>query len=326
MKHHMGLQRDPFPLIFAQGNAVTRLACLAFFGLADSPRARMCLLSLIKGQRADGAFPSRFDAEQWGMRETVRNTLLFLAVGLPSDGVNVDVAVRFILRHQGADGGWSENRSLDIPPHVIELTNQQSVTWLTADAVELLRQVELEEGVECQAALAWLRSMQRSDGGWPCFTRHAADPQSARSDPDSTAQIAFLMRDIYGEHDPVYLRGKALFEQCLDEGARDADRGYRVRWRDGKKEPLDGYTLTALFSSWLLDPPRRFQAGYDATDPRVKRMMEALVGIQRDDGGWRPFWADESSPVYTALAVKVLVLAGTLAREDLETAVEAYAV
>lgn len=54
--------------------------------------------------------------------------------------------------------------------------------------------------------------------------------------------------------------------------------------------------------------------------------MQALVDIQREDGGWRPFWAEESSPVYTALAVKALILSGMLARGDLEADVKAYAV
>ena len=55
-------------------------------------------------------------------------------------------------------------------------------------------------------------------------------------------------------------------------------------------------------------------------------MMEALVDIQREDGGWRPFWAEESFPVYTLLAVKVLVLSGMLARKDMEVDVGAFAV
>ena len=54
-------------------------------------------------------------------------------------------------------------------------------------------------------------------------------------------------------------------------------------------------------------------------------MMEALIQAQREDGGWRPFWSEESSPVYTALAVKVLVLSGMLARGDLEADIKAYA-
>ena len=55
-------------------------------------------------------------------------------------------------------------------------------------------------------------------------------------------------------------------------------------------------------------------------------MMEALIEIQREDGGWHPFWSEESSPVYTALAVKVLVLSGMLAREDFKAAINAYAI
>jgi len=101
------------------------------------------------------------------------------------------------------------------------------------------------------------------------------------------------------------------------------ERGYRIRLRDEQREELDGYTLTHLLLSWLLDQPRRIQKGYDVSDPRVKRMMEALIDIQREDGGWRPFWSEKSSPVYTALAVKVLVLSGVLAREDLALDVEA---
>ncbi len=131
------------------------------------------------------------------------------------------------------------------------------------------------------------------------------------------------MGEIYGENDPVYRKGRELFETHLDEAIQDVERGYRFRFRDGQREELDGYTLTHLLLSWLLDPPRRIQNGYDVSDPRVKQMMEALIEIQREDGGWRPFWSEESSPVYTALAVKVLVLSGALAREDLTLDVEA---
>lgn len=92
-------------MTFTRGDEVTRLACLAFFGLEDSPQAKDCLRALIKQQRSDGGFPSQLDAEEWGMRETVRNALLLLKVGLPSEGVNVDSAVRFILEHQDLDGG-----------------------------------------------------------------------------------------------------------------------------------------------------------------------------------------------------------------------------
>jgi hypothetical protein len=321
----MKLKHDPFPLIFARGDEATKLACLEFFGLGDSPQAKADLLELVKQQHADGAFPSGLDPEHWGMRETARNALLLLKVGLPPQGVNVGSAVRFVLDHQNADGGWCENRALKIPPHMTELSTERSVTWIIADVVELLRQVGMADHPATQAALAWLKGMQNRHGGWYTYSGAIGEREDTPGDPDSSAQIAFLMGEIYGKNDPVYLKGRALFERNLDECVRDVERGYRIRFRDGQREELDAYSLTYLFLSWLLDPPRRLQSGYDASDPRAKRILEALADIQLADGGWRPFWTQESTPIYTALAVKVLVLSGMLQREDLYPDVKAYA-
>ena len=322
----MNLKHDPFPLIFTQGDEVTRLACLDFFGLRDSPPAKGCLLSLIKQQCSNGTFPSHLDRKNWGMQETVRNGLLLLKMGMPPEGVNVDSAVTFILSHQRPDGGWCENHALKLPPERTWLSNERSITWLSADVVDLLGQVGMGECSETKAAVEWLRATQNQDGGWPSLARSVGDRQSGISDPDASAQIGFLLGDLYGEDDPTYLESRELFERHLDECARDVERGYRIRLRDGEKEGLDAYHLTHLLLSWLLDPPRRFQSGYDVSDPRVKRMMEALVDIQQEDGGWRPFWTEESSPIYTCLAVKTLVLSRMFARKDLEADVKAYAV
>jgi hypothetical protein len=149
----MKLKHNPFPIVFARGDEATKLACLELFGLEDSPQAKAYLLALIKRQHSDGAFPSGFDAENWGMLETARHPLLLLKVGLGPQGVNVDSAVRFILRHQRPDGGWCENRAVKLPPERTWLSNERSVTWLTADIVDLLRQVGMGAGPECQAAV-----------------------------------------------------------------------------------------------------------------------------------------------------------------------------
>ena len=325
MSNMARLTYDPFPFVFSRGDEPTRLWCLAFFGLSDSPRGRSGLLKLLKQQRSDGTFASALDDDTWGMRETVRNGLLLLRVGLPPQGINVASAVTFILAHQNADGGWCENPSLDIPPFVqIFLSNEQSVTWVTADAIELLRQVGLGDRAECQRAVVWLRAMQNEHGGWPSY----AKPVGARrgtGDPDVTAQITFLMREIYGERDPAYRKGRELLEQHLSDTMQDVERGYRVRSADGQREEVEVYQLTHLLLSWVGDLPRRIDSGYNASDRRVKRMMEALIETQRDDGGWRPFWAEESSPVYTVLAVKALVLTGVLSRTDLEADVKVLA-
>jgi len=321
----MNLKHNPFPAIFGRGDDATKLACLEFFGLRDSPAANACLLELIKRQRSDGTFSSQFDAEHWGMLETSRHALLLLKVGMPPWGVNVGSAVRFILSHQRPDGGWSENRALQLPPERTWLSSERSITWLSADIVDLLHQVEMGERAECEAAVKWLRAMQNPHGGWPSLAPAAGEQPGGTGDPDASASITFLMGELYGADDLIYLKGRELFEIHLAECARDVERGYRIRPRDGEREQPDVYHLTHLLLSWWLDPPRRFRSGYDTGDARVRRMMEALIDIQRDDGGWRPFWSDESSPLYTLLAVKVLILSGMLVREDLEADVKAYA-
>jgi hypothetical protein len=321
----MKLKHDPFPLIFAHGDAMTQLACLAFFDLADAPHGDVCLAKLLQQQRADGTFSSQFDPESWGMRETVRHTLLLLKVGMPVMGVNVSSAVQFVLRNQNPDGGWCENPALEIPPQFTWLSNECSITWLTADVVQLLRSVGQEEQPPCQAALTWLRAMQNRQGGWPSVDREAAGQEAGLDDPDATAQIAFLMGEIYGPEDPVFQRGKRLFEHHLDACAQDAERGYWIRARDGEREEIDVYTLTHLLLSSLLDCPRRLRGGYDVNDPRVRRILEVLIEIQGQDGGWRPFFSEVSSPLYTVLAVQVLVLSGVILREELVDLVKPYA-
>jgi hypothetical protein len=320
----MRLKHDPFPLIFTHGEEALQLTCLAFFDLEDSPRARACLLALLKQQRPDGGFPSPFDEAQWGTRETVRRAHLMLEVGMPSDGVNVDLAVRFLLKQQRPDGGWSENPGLEIPSYAVEISNEQGVTWLTADVVELLRRAGRKDSAECRAALEWLRAAQNADGGWHSFKGSMGDRRGTTGDPDSTAQITFLMGEVYGHDDPTYLKGRALYERFLDECVRDVERGYQIRPRDGRRVELDAYSLTQPLIAWPLEPPRRARAGFDANEPRIRRILEALVDIQREDGGWRPFWEEESSPRYTLLAVEALVLSGAIARDDVRRNVDVY--
>ena len=322
----MMLKRDPFALIFEQGDDATRLACLALFDLADAPQGNVCLAKLIQQQRADGPFPSQFDPEAWGMRETIRHTLLLRQVGVPATDVNVNSAVQFVLRNQNPDGGWCANPALEIPPQITWLSNELSITWLTADAVELLRSMGQGEHPRCQAALTWLRATQNRHGGWSSVARDVAEQEDDLGDPDATAQITFLMGEIYGQEDPIFQRGKRLFERHLDACAQDAERGYWISARDGAREEIEVYTLTHLLLSSFVDAPRRLLGDYDVSDPRVRRILEVLVEIQSQDGGWRPFFLEESSPLYTMLAVKVLILSRAIPRDDLIDLVKPYTV
>ena len=133
------LNYNPFPIIFSQGDASTQLVCLDFFGLSESPRAQRCLRVLINQQRVDGAFPSVTESSQWGMQETIRSTLIILSHGISPEEMVVQSAVQFVLDYQGVDGGWCENPRLSIPREQVWLSNHWSISWLTADAIELLK-------------------------------------------------------------------------------------------------------------------------------------------------------------------------------------------
>ena len=312
----MKLKRDPTGFILREGDDTTKLHLLEFLGLLDTKEAKELILSLLKNQMPNGGFPSRFNKKVAGITRTCRVALLLLRCGIPPDGLNIQSAVKFLLRFQRADGGWSENPKLTIPKKVIELSSEKSVTWLTADVIELLREVGLEKSEACKRALSWLRRVQNEAGGWFMFEGAGFEG----SDPDSTAQITFLMKDVYGEDDPVYLRGKKLFERFLDDVARNADRGYYVA-PNGEKRENDIYHLTHLLLSSLVDKNRRIEAGYDLSDERVKKIVEAVVDSQLEDGGWRPFWADKSDPVYTVLTLKLLASMDALKVENLRVQV-----
>lgn len=130
-----------------------------------------------------------------------------------------------------------------------------------------------------------------------------------KPDPDTTTGIAFLMREIYGEDDQVYKRGKERFEEYLTQLAEDAERGYHI-WQ-GRQEKNDIYHLTHLFGESFV------KAGYDLHDPRVNKIVVAICETQRDDGGWRVFWAEGSDPSYSVYALELLTQLEAFSKEEL---------
>jgi hypothetical protein len=312
----MKLKRDPVGFVLEAGDHATKLHLLEFLELLDTQEARELILSLLENQMSNGGFPSRFNERIAGVTKTCRTALLLLRCGIPQDGLNIQSAVNFLLKLQREDGGWGENPELTIPKEAIEFCTEESVTWLTGDIIELLREVGLEKREACKRALSWLRRVRNEEGGWFMFEGAGVEG----SDPDSTAQITVLMRNIYGEDDPVYLKGKKLFESSLDDVARDAERGYYTAL-NGEKRENDIYHLTHLLLSSLVDKNSRIEADYDLNDKRVQKIVKAIVDSQLEDGGWRPFWSDNSDPVYTVLTLKLLASLGAVKVGDLRASV-----
>jgi hypothetical protein len=318
----MNFKYDPIPFIFAKGDPYTKLCVLEFSGLANTSPGNSLLLELLKTQNKDGGFPSKIDPNFSGAKETERIAFLLLRCGMPKDGLNLASCMKFVLKNQTEDGGFKENSKLNIPEKIIELSNQKGVTWLTADIVDHLREMGLENTKACQIGIHWLRKVEISGGGWGLFEN------DEKIDPDSSAQITFLMNDLFGGEDPLYKRGIALYEEHLSQIAKDAEAGFC--YRNGEKEEIerseirrnDIYHLTHLLGQSFFFGKRNAEAGYNVKDQRVEKIVKAIIETQREDGGWRPYWSEESDPLYTGLVLKIFFWIGALQKEKIKALIE----
>ncbi len=152
--------------------------------------------------------------------------------------LNIQSAIRFLLKNQIEQGGWGENPQLAFPKNVIELSTSEGVTWLTADIIVLLRKVGLEKNDQYIKALNWLKHMQTEKGSWSMF-----EGDRFGEDSDSSAQILFLMKDIYGTDNSIWIKGIKRFEEFLDNMVVDIERGYFTPSTGGKRRN-DIYHLT----------------------------------------------------------------------------------
>jgi len=318
----MDFKYDPIPFIFAKGDPYTKLCVLELAGLSNTPFGNSLLLELLKTQSKDGGFPSKIDPRLTGVKETERIAFLILRCGMPKESLNLASCAKFLLKHQTEDGGFKENPKIDIPEKISELSNQKGVTWLTADIVDLLREMGLENTKACQIGIHWLRKVEISGGGWGVFSEGSrlAGEDEEQIDPDSSAQITFLMKDLFGEEDPLYKRGIALYEEHLNQVAKDAEVSFH--YRKGEKEDNDIYHLTHLLGQSFFFGKRSADAGYDVKNERVGKIVKAIIQTQRDDGGWRPYWSEESDPLYTGLVLKIFFWIGALQKEEIKIIIE----
>lgn len=306
------LRYDPLPLILGRCGPAEVLALLDEADLLTTSLAHEYLLTLVSRQRPDGGFPSAFNSALFGLRETERAVRMLLHCGMGPETLNVAGALNLLLDMQRPVGGWSENPVLNLPPSAEELSTTVGVTWLTAEVAQALQEAGTADTEEAYwSALDWLYGWQCIDGGWPSLEGQD------RPDPDSSTLITFLLEEAYSESDPVVQRGLSYYDRCLSQVARDAQqRYYEVR---GERRGLDVYHLVDT----VLEPEAA-AAGYDVRDERVAAIVDAVVDIQRRDGGWRPFWLEESDPSYTAYTLRALVWVGALEREVLAEMLRRY--
>ena len=310
----MDLKYDPIPFIFEKGDLYTKLSVLEMVDLWNTTTGEKLLLELLKTQNKDGGFPSRIDPKQSGVRKTERVTYLLSRCGIPREGLSLSGCMKFLLKHQTGDGGFIENPKIDIPESMNWVSSRKGVTWLTVDIVDILKLFGRENAKVCQKAINWLRRMELPDGGWS-----SVEGQET-VDPDSSAMVTFLMKDILGEEDTLYKRGRELYEKHLDQTASDVEQGYYMR--EGKKEENDVYHLTHLLGQSFFSGKRSADSGYDIRDQRVKKIVEGLIQTQREDGGFKPYWSQEGDPLYTGLVLNILLWVKAMEKGKIKNMIE----
>jgi squalene-hopene/tetraprenyl-beta-curcumene cyclase len=330
---------------------------LASIGRADHPVAQKAVEFLVHSVRSDGSWPIDTNLATWVTTLSVNA----LAAGGDLDSLaGKDALLSWLLKQQylerhpytGADpGGWAWTdlpggvpdcddtpgallaiRHLlgaQAPAAVEDLTRRVygPVTFSDANVPQLWeRKEELgNPAFHVVCGLAWVRTLQNRDGGWPTFCSGWGNLPFDRSGSDLTAHALRALRAWV--HCSVATGVVEVLNESLNLGAsiptprtfqRVAQRGlaYLARHQrpDGSWLPLWFGNQHASDDENPTYGTARVLAAYrDLTmmnsDP-ARRGVAWLLSAQNADGGWGGTAGAPSSVEETALAVEVLLDAG----------------
>jgi squalene-hopene/tetraprenyl-beta-curcumene cyclase len=141
---------------------------LAAQGLSATSSAHRGVAWLLKAQEPDGSWFGRWGANfVYGTGAVVP---ALVAAGISPTDTRIRRAVRWLVAHQAADGGWGEDmRSYDDPDWA---GRGQSTPSQTAWALLALIAAGERDSDAASRGVGWLVENQRPDGGWdePYFT------------------------------------------------------------------------------------------------------------------------------------------------------------
>jgi len=202
-------------------------------------------------------------------------------------------ALDWLLKWQEIDGGWHENVAIILPEWMTWESTSQSVTWYTCQIGKLLQQLKMQNTKAFKKIVDFFIKSELPDGGWGAVVGRDG------LDPDSTTGIGDFLAPILGKKHPAVSRTKKMFESNL------ANLLSKIE----KEKVEDAYELTHL----VFETPSNLM--YQKGDKRIMALLEALVKVQRGDGGWLTFYSEGKSDVpITVFSLQVLVSHGVISR------------
>ena len=136
------------------------LEMLAHRGMAGTAAARRGLAWLLDAQEPDGSWFGRWGANYiYGTGAAVP---ALIAAGVDADAPPIQRAVRWLVAHQNADGGWGE----DLRSYVDDAWRGRGASTASQTAWALLALLAAGDGAALARGVGWLIANQRPDGGW----------------------------------------------------------------------------------------------------------------------------------------------------------------
>jgi squalene-hopene/tetraprenyl-beta-curcumene cyclase len=298
---------------------------LASTGRADHPVARHAVEFLVRSVRPEGSWPIDTNLSTWVTTLSVNA----LAAAGELDKLDRKTELRdWLLRQQfrerhpytgAAPGGWGWT---PLPGSVPDSDD-------TPGAVLALTRLPFDRASEHSAleGLMWLWLLQNRDGGWPTFCRGWGRLPFDRSGADLTAHVLRALRELWSRvlpheefpHDAVASKHDYLANPIAGTIGPAVTRGLayltRVQRPDGSWLPLWFGNQHAPDDENPTYGTARVLAAYRdltllETEP-AQRGVAWLLSAQNADGGWGGAPGTPSSIEESALAVEVLLDAGS---------------
>lgn len=283
-KGYIDLNYDPVKFVIQYGKPYHILRMSRFI-----PKLNVDIDSLkhdlINLQNKDGGWPWHWkEGKPSGMSETGRTMELLVQLGEDKSNPAIQKAFEFLLTHQRLDGGWSENKELQliIPRKWYWVSTKSSTVWITASILRGLITAGLTNNVLVIKGIDFLKKSQNEDGGWPS---HVGPDYPFGSDLASMDDVicALMLSGLDRKSDII-----TKLEKCT--------LGLRNQWRILN---FAGSVLAILNS-----------LNYSNKTESVRDIIQILIDSQKIDGGWSGQRLSPSDPWYTTYCYEQLVKYG----------------